>query len=200
MTGPAVPPAFAGTINVSAVEPSTWAVWGAGASDATPFSVNGHLTITNNQMESGTFITGGTLSGFDGFWYAEETFTLPKDAANIALSFSSFQSDDRAVLELNGVIIGNSGNGAPGLGSMQFMDGGTLQSFDFTNAASGTITTGFNIGGVNALEVIVNNTGTGLTGPTRTFQNSGDKTYFNLNPAVAAPRSGQRPCAATSCR
>jgi hypothetical protein len=175
---------FAGTINVSGVEPSNWAVWGAGASDATPFEVNGHLTITNNQMESGTFLPGGTLASFDGFWYAEDTFSLPADAENISLSFSSFQSDDRAVLELNGVIIGNSSNGE-GEGSMQFTDEGALQAFDFTTiGGSGTITTGFVAGGTNTLEVIVNNTGDGVVGPTKTFQNSGDKTFLKLNGTV----------------
>jgi hypothetical protein len=175
---------LAGTINVTGIEPSNWAVWGAGASDATPFEVNNHLTITNNQTETGTFLPGGTLGSFDGFWYAEDTFSLPADATSVALSFSSFQSDDRAVLELNGVIIGNSSNGE-GVGSMQFTDGGGLQSFDFTTSGgSGTITTGFVAGGANTLEVIVNNTGDGIVGATQTFQATSDKTFFKLNGTV----------------
>jgi hypothetical protein len=189
-------PAAAGTINVNAVEPSNWLVTGAGATNATPFSVNGHLTITSTQTNSGTFISGGSLSNFDGFWTAIIAFTLPADASNVSLSFSSFQSDDRAVLELNPLsnatgpsnVIGNSGNGSAGIGQMQFTDRGTLQSFNFTTAGipggSGTVTTGFIPGAVNILEVIVNNTGTGLTGATATFQNVSDKTYFKLNGTV----------------
>jgi hypothetical protein len=84
------------------------------------------------------------------------------------------------VLELNGVIIGNSGNNAPGNGNFNFTDGGTLQAFDFTDQISGTVTTGFNIGAENTLVVIINNTGTGIVGATNGFQSASDNTFFEL--------------------
>jgi hypothetical protein len=186
------PLACASTINVSGA-PANWLVSGAGASGAVPFLVNAHLTITSNQNETGTFVSGGALASFDGFWYGVDSFSLPGDAINVSLSFSSFSSDDRAVLELNGVIIGNSGNGAPGLGSMNFTDGGALQPFNFTNVTAGTTATGFNIGGTNTLAVIVNNTSTGLTGVTRTFQALSDNTFFKLNGTVTYTDAAPEP-------
>jgi hypothetical protein len=173
----------ASTIDISGVA-ANWLVTGAGASNAVPYVVNGHITITSTQNESGTFVSGGSLAGFDGFWFGVDSFSLPADATNVSITFASFQSDDRAVLELNGTIIGNSGNGAPGIGSINLTDGGTLQAFNFTNVHSGTVTTGFNPGGINSLVVIVNNTSTALTGSTTTFQNSSDNTYFKLSGTV----------------
>ncbi len=177
------PLAQAGAINIAS-EPAFWLVSGAGASNAVPLLTGDHLSITSNENETGTFIAGGSLADFDGFWEATESFYLPPSARNVSLSFAHFSSDDRAVLELNGVVIGNSGNGAPGEGSFNFTDGGALQAFDFTNQISGTITTGFNIGGENSLVVIVNNTGSGILGATRTFKSSSDNTFFELTGSI----------------
>jgi hypothetical protein len=121
------------------------------------------------------------LASFDGFWEATEPFFLPLNAMGVSLSFAGFASDDRAVLELNGIVIGDSGNGDPGSGDMTFIDGGALQPFNFTNQASGTITTGFNLGGTNSLVVIVNNTGVGILGATSTFTGTADNTFFKLS-------------------
>jgi hypothetical protein len=164
--------------------PANWLVSGAGAANAVPLLTGSHLSITSNENETGAFIVGGSLSNFDGFWAASSSFFLPLNATNISLSFGHFSSDDRAVLDLNGVVIGNSGNGAPGDGSFNFTDGSTLQAFDFTDQISGTITTGFNIGGQNSLVVIVNNTSTGILGATRTFQSTSDNTFFELTGVV----------------
>src|ERR1700722_18270922 len=161
---------------------SNWRVSGAGASNDVPFQTTvNHLSITSDQTENGTFIAGGSLGSFDGFWESTEAFFLPLNAAAVSLSFAGFSSDDRAVLELNGVVIGDSGNGDPGSGNMTFIDGGALQPFNFTNRVSGTITTGFNLGSTNSLAVIVNNTGTGILGPTSTFTGTADNTFFKLS-------------------
>jgi hypothetical protein len=121
------PRSQAATISFSSIA-SNWLVSGAGASNAVPFQVTvNHLSISSNGMESGMFIAGGSLADFDGFWEASESFFLPLDATDVSLTFSGFSSDDRAVLELNGVVIGDSGNGDPGSGDMTFVNGGALQ-------------------------------------------------------------------------
>jgi hypothetical protein len=118
----------AGVIDIAG-EPANWLVSGAGASNAVPLLTGDHLSITSNENETGTFIAGGSLANFDGFWEATETFFLPSDATDVSLSFAHFSSDDRALLELNGVVIGNSGNGAPGEGSFNFTNGGALAHY-----------------------------------------------------------------------
>jgi hypothetical protein len=171
----------ASTIGITSIA-SNWRVSGAGASNDVPFQTTvNHLSITSDQTENGTFIAGGSLGTFDGFWEATEAFFLPLNATAVSLSFAGFSSDDRAVLEFNGVVIGDSGNGDPGSGNMTFTDGGALQPFNFTNQVSGTITTGFNLGATNILEVIVNNTGTGILGATSTFTGTADNTFFKLS-------------------
>jgi hypothetical protein len=173
----------AGIIDIAS-NPANWLVSGAGASNAVPLLTGTHLSITSNENETGAFIAGGSLANFDGFWEATETFFLPLNATNVSLSFGHFSSDDRAVLELNGVVIGNSGNGAPGAGSFNFTNGGSLQAFNFTDQISGTTSAGFNIGGQNSLVVIVNNTGTGILGASTTFKSTTDNTFFELTGSI----------------
>ncbi|MHA0110950.1 hypothetical protein ACXYUI_28000, partial [Klebsiella pneumoniae] len=89
------------------------------------------------------------LSKFNGFWTAAETFTLPSNAANVALTFSGLFADDRVVLELNGTAIGNAtfnGGTKPVEGVMSFPGPGDMDRpsppstpFDFTFTTSGTI-------------------------------------------------------------
>jgi hypothetical protein len=184
------------SISITSVA-SNWLVSGAGGSDDVPFQTTvNHLSITSDQTESGTFIAGGSLSSFDGFWEATETFFLPLNATAVSLSFAGFSSDDRAVLELNGVVIGDSGNGDPGSGDMTFTDGGALQPFNFTNRASGTISTGFNLGATNSLEVIVNNTGVGILGATSTFTGTADNTFFKISSGAITYNSAPEPASA----
>lgn len=159
----------AGTINLSTVAADPWLITGAGATNAAAkFQADNSISITSTALSGGTFVTGGTLANFDGFWVATLSFTLPVGATAPSLSFSGFGADDRAVLELNGVIIGESS--AAGAGSMSLTDVAAT-AFTFAGPASGTMTTGFNAAGVaNTLTIIVNNTNTGITGATRTFQ------------------------------
>ena len=113
-------------------------------------------------------------SNWDGFWTATYTFALPADTTSASLIFQSLGADDRAVLELNGTVIGSGSdeNGSPeptgpAIGSMVFMDTGSPMAYTFDSAASpnsGLVTTGFNIGGTNTLMLIVNNTQGGAYG------------------------------------
>jgi hypothetical protein len=118
--------------------------------------------------------TSPCMTPWDGFWTASYTFNLPADTTSASLTFSGLGADDRAVLELNGTIIGSASdeNGlpvptAPASGTMVFTDGGTPMSYTFDSVASpnaGVVTTGFNIGGSNTLLLIVNNTQGGAGG------------------------------------
>ena len=97
---------------------------------------------------------------------AETTFNLPEDATGISLNFSDFTADDRALLLLNNTIIGGMALVNSGNGYMVYTDGGALTPLDFSTLnqngsmenVSGAVTTGFNIGGANTLEMIINNT------------------------------------------
>jgi hypothetical protein len=143
--------------------------------------------MTSNGAGSGTWVQGASQPPFDGFWVADFAFTLPGNAMNISLSFTNFTCDDRAVLTLNGTPFGSTATEAaiPGQtypGFMTFSDGGANQAWTFTGQdgyLSGTATTGFNVGGLNLIEAVVNNTFHGQQG-TIVGISGGDLTYFGL--------------------
>ena len=101
------------------------------------------------------------MANFNGFWYADETFTLPSNASYIKLSFSGLYGDDRVVLELNGTMIGNyalNGTKGAGKGVMSFPGPNDMHlpnppdvNYTFTDTVSGTATNGFVVDGVNDL-------------------------------------------------
>jgi len=168
---------------------SNWLITGAGAAAAPAFQTNvnrtGAITLTSNAVGTGIFVTGGSLAAFNGFWFADESFTLPANASGIQLSFNSLYGNDRVVLQLNGTTIGDATNlGTSGAGVMSFSSGADAP-FTFTNTTSGTVTSGF-VTGVNTLRLIVNNTGvTPITAPTATFGSpSGDGATAFLNASV----------------
>jgi hypothetical protein len=144
-----------------------WAVSGGGATDATPFVVGGGISITSNTFQTGTFISGGSAANFDGFWTASLSFFLPANATNVVLNFSNLQADDRTIFELNGTEIGSAGIFGPGAGQMVFTDGGPLvDNVSFGGIpVSGSANSGFALGASNTLFAIVNDTGTGISGP-----------------------------------
>jgi hypothetical protein len=97
------------------------------------------------------------------------TFTLPVGFTNAVLQIDTFSVDDRAVMELNGVVVAASGIYGPGNGSFTFTNGGPNQAFTFLNGNNGPfapITSGF-VSGLNTLTFIVNNTGNGIYGTLR---------------------------------
>lgn len=147
--------------------PWTVSVPSLSVSGATP--QNGYLSGSITPFSGAGEDCSTTPCSFDGFWTATLTFTLPADATNVELSFSGLDVDDRGVLELNGTIIGNTYDGeatSASSGFMTFTDGGMNQSYSFggSSAQSGTIMSGFNIGGLNTLLLIVNNTQAGQYG------------------------------------
>ncbi|HTY88167.1 MAG TPA: hypothetical protein VMB80_11930 [Candidatus Acidoferrum sp.] len=172
--------ARAATIPFDTSTASDWSVTAGGAQNAAPYVVpvnfyapNGSyvgnvISITSTCNDSGAFLPGGSLANFDGYWTAAFTFYLPANAANVQLNYADFFADDRAVLTLNGTIFDSTGltpDLAQNNGAMVLTDGGPAQPWVFSQPwgqVSGTLTSGFNLGGYNTLKAILNNTGDGI--------------------------------------
>jgi hypothetical protein len=180
-------PARANSIDIS-TGPANWTVSipVEGVSNAAPFSGSttdgANICISSSCNSAGTWAGGGSLAGFDGFWTAQLTFTIPSGATGVSLIYPNFNADDRAVLELNGTTFASGP--ATGTGEMVLTDGGPNNPYTFLGNTSGTINSGFNIGGLNTIEVIINNTGNGIQGPPQNVS-GGDFTYFSFTGAVS---------------
>ena len=167
-----------------------WTVSGAGATDATPFIfAGGGPSFSDNGRRTGTFVTGASALAFDGFWTASFSFFLPLNAPDLLGTLVSLNADDRVVLFLNGNIVADGGLGIPAsgdiAGKMEFTDGGGDQPFTFNHAdSSGSGSGGFILGGVNTLFAVINNTGSGVTGVTKTFAGDGDGATFRIRGSV----------------
>ncbi len=162
---------------------ANWLITGAGASGAPAFQLSNAIGLTSNGVRTGSFVSGASLSDFKGFWMAQLTFFVPADALNLSLSFSGLSADDRTVLQLNGSNIGNETiYNLTGDSLMMFSTILGDQPFYFTDTTSGTITSGFVLGGMNTLTLFVNNTGYWYLGmPTRTFVDDWDGTAVALD-------------------
>ena len=135
---------------------AAWSVTGAGAAGSPAFQVSangaGEISLTSNAASTGTFVSGGTLASFNGFWYADQTFSVPAGSTGVSLSFDTLFANDRAVLELNGVIIGDVDHlGATGAGKFSFLPGPPDVAYTITGTTSDVVTSGFVIGGLNTL-------------------------------------------------
>jgi hypothetical protein len=184
--------AFAATvIDLGTSNAGNWSITGAGAVGATAMAnstIPGTISITDNSLLDGIYISGGSQSNFNGVWFADFMFFLPDNAINMVLNFSRMFGDDRAVLQLNGSIIGNEAIDGPGPGLMNFGAGDSPYSF-WVGGKSGIATTGFNVGGLNTVRLLVVNTGTGRTGSTQGFAFLGDGTYAYLAGTVSYEES-----------
>jgi hypothetical protein len=162
------------------------------------------ISISSDGKDDGTFAgAGGSLTSadlaaaFNGVWEGNLDFVLPANAIDVVLTFANLQADDRVVLGLNDVAIGNAGlDGTTNAnGIMSFVLDAPLSTSpqDFDADIAGTITTGFHLGATNDLEFIVNNTnaapdlthGTNLAAPTEGFQTSGDATLVAFNATIS---------------
>jgi hypothetical protein len=182
------PIAKAGQIDIGTAT-ANWVVTGAGASGVAPYKVSDGITITDTRNRNGTFVTGGSLASFTGYWFGEFDFTLPSDATSISLTYSNLYVDDRVVVELNGTDIGSWYlNPTTSSGVMEFSPGTGDVPYTFTNGAtygSGSATSGFIVGGLNTLKLILNNTDdVNPMTPTRTFQDDAAVTYVQLDGSV----------------
>jgi hypothetical protein len=183
------------TINFDTGTAADWKVTGGGASGATPYIISipdisiGCLSVTSNGRSDGSFLPGGSIANFDGFWSAAFTFYLPASATGVAFNYGSFFADDRAVITLNGNILNATGVPWYGLGgSMVLTPGGPLQPYSPFNGpngfVSGTVTDGFITGGLNTIEAIINNTYTGIYGPLVTLTGA-DMASFGLSGTIS---------------
>jgi hypothetical protein len=161
-----------------------WTVSAGGASDVQPYFIDGgerDLALTSDGFSSGTPVKGLNLSTFDGYWTANLSFFLPSNAINPVLTYSNLSADDRVVLELNGVPIGNAGKPNGGLGFMTLSDGGPNIPYQFSgDLTSGSAAAGFIPSAPNLLEAIINNTDAGINGAPRDISTS-DGTGFRLH-------------------
>lgn len=187
------------SISVNTSTGTDWTVSAEGISGTAPYVVSADLdtgqenllSVTSDGVSDGSFLSGGSVANFDGFWVADYTFFLPANAIGISLNYGDFYADDRAVLELNGNIFDATGITYFGelnsVGGMVFTDGGPLQPYSSFNSpdglVSGTVTTGFNPGSVNTIEAIINNTDTGVYGSDRDIS-SQDATYLGLSGTI----------------
>jgi hypothetical protein len=201
---------LAATIDFGSTSSSGWTVTGGGATSTTPFVVTTTvfpgqglpgftttgLSLTSTAETNGTFVAGGSFANFNGFWTADYRFFLPANATSVTLSYSNLYGDDRVVLTLNGTPIGSAGiidghnnpNGGP-TGVMVFSDGASAVPHTFSGpdgSVSGGANSGFNPGGFNVIEALVNNTQTGIYGPDLPFGGGPhDQTIFSVNGAVS---------------
>jgi hypothetical protein len=113
-------------------------------------------------------VTGGVGNGVSntenvGFWTATTTFDLT--STNVSLGITDLAGDDRVVAELNGVVVGAAGIFGPGPGMFIFTPTGSQVPQDFSGEGGQgiTVTSPFVVG-TNTLELIVNNTGSGIYG------------------------------------
>jgi len=182
---------FADVITLGTAENSSrWLVTGGGAIDAPSFQTNvnrsGAISITSNAFRTGSFADGGGLNAFNGFWSAKTEFFIPGNASQIVLNFSDFYANDRGLLRLNGVEIGNVDHlGATGNGVFKRSQSGVDEPFTITGLKDGSVAAGFLLGEINVLEILVNNTGEiAISAPTRTFGSDIDATTAFLNASV----------------
>jgi len=112
---------------------------------------------------------GQDFGDFANSYYAvDATFVLPAGFSNAVLNTSLFAADDRAVLQLNGTNVSETGIFGPGSGSFYFLpDGSDNAAYNF-RYNNGTLTfdpiTGPFVVGTNTVHFIVNNTHNGIFG------------------------------------
>ncbi len=187
----AVLAAPAASISIGSGTNWTVTAGGTGAVNVTPFLISGNtISITSDDSATGTFVTGGTAASFNNYWTAQFSFVLPANASNVVLNFGNLSADDRTVLELNGVIIGSNGllNPSSGCttGAMVMTNGGSNNPYTFcAGTNTGSVTSGFNIGGSNTLMAIINNTNTGINGNLAATFAAGGPTVFGVTGSVS---------------
>jgi hypothetical protein len=197
-------PAQATIYNFDTGTASEWSVTAGGAVNVQPYIYNvpdpnqyvgNVITVTSTANGNGTFLPGGSIANYDGYWTAVYSFSLPANVADIVLNYSKFFADDRAVLMLNGNIIDSTGlpTGGSSVGSMVLTDGSPAIPYTFDSPdgqVSGTVASGFNVGGLNTIEVILNDTvlngtGGGVAGTMQGHLTSNDGTGMGLTGTIS---------------
>jgi hypothetical protein len=167
------------------------------------FNYNNQVTIcTNGACGSENYGFGQTYTGYEFIYF---TFQLPTGATNVNLHLGYATIDDRAVVDVNGHVLGAWGGTysvAPGT-TQQQLDGTGYHTVAFSgpNVASNldfNTQAWFNPGGDNYIRFWVNNTNSGIIGTARphggyyepsALQTYGYVTYDVPSPAVPEPTS-----------
>ena len=132
---------------------ANWLVTVGGGGSGTPYSMDivagwpTSICISSSGTRDGQWVPGASNATFNGFWAAKETFNIPAGATNVSLNFSNLGADDRCVLELNGIILGDYFmNAHPGPGVMSFTTAAVDVPYNFTFVTDGQVTSGFRSG------------------------------------------------------
>lgn len=182
-------------VDLGTANAGNWLITGAGATAAPAKQVTGtsEISLTDDSLRGGNFITGGSSAAFTGLWYADRHFFIPSNATGISLTFSLLRGDDRLVLQLNGVVLADyflnatdPNSPRTGVGVMEIPPSTSDTPFTFTGVTAGTITSGLLTGADNDLRIVVNNTHSSvLTSPTITYNGPGEGTWASLNASVS---------------
>lgn len=128
-------------------------------------------------------------------YFVSVPFNLPAGFTNAVLTISKYETDDRSVMQLNGVDVASFGIGGPGAGRMTFTAAGPSVPYNFLYGTGNSpyppgtyaaITSPFQVG-ANLIQFIVNDTWTGINdGPF----DSGDGTGLTGGPNGTPGPSG----------
>ena len=159
-------------------------------------SFNAIGTVSAEDIDVSKTVIYGEGQG-PAFFTINSNFTIPVGATNISLNIFQVDFDDRGVVLLNGQIVASAGIGAPKLGSMRLTETGPNDPFFFQYSGSQQnilpILTGFNFG-LNTLELVINNTGSGISGDIRAGGPSAvrfdAKVSYTSGSAVPGPLAG----------
>lgn len=173
--------AQANVIDIGTANAANWTVTADGSTFAA-FQLGQAVTVTSTGNALGT--SPIDLAKFDGVWLATLTFALPSDAINVALNTTTLLADDKLVVSLNGVDIGNAlVTGITGAGT--FFRNGASEPIVYSANQALSVSSGFVLGGTNTLIVFVNNTDTtDPNAPPSNFAFSTADTAFDLAGAV----------------
>jgi hypothetical protein len=151
------------------------------------YDASGNPIAGDVESGSGDYVSNNDTP----FWTATYTFDLTSTADTLAIA--DLAADDRVEVELNGDPIAASGIYGPGTGVFMFTPTGSQVSETFlgNNVLSASdpldVTGPFNIGD-NTIELIINNTGNGISGGL-----TGGPSSANFTAEVITPAAGGVP-------
>ncbi|MEO8812608.1 MAG: PEPxxWA-CTERM sorting domain-containing protein [Caulobacteraceae bacterium] len=129
------------------------------------YGTTGNPIATTPTPAGGASVSNDDGGAYDvGFWTATTSFSL--SSTNATLSITDLAADDRVVVELNGAVVDAAGIYGPGTGTFIFTPTGSQVAQTFNGNSNGIpvdVTSGFVVG-LNTIELIVNNTGSGIYG------------------------------------
>ncbi|MBL8771108.1 MAG: PEP-CTERM sorting domain-containing protein [Phenylobacterium sp.] len=124
----------------------------------------GALSLTATAANAVVVNLNSSGSSANAFYITDLDFTLPTNFTNAVLNITFFEADDRAVVQLNGATVDQTGIFAPGSGFFNFGSGNVAWAYSLPQGARNiNVTSGF-MAGNNDFRVIVNDTHAGIGG------------------------------------